>query len=106
MGQQWKNRHHLTQLMREVRLMTMQAAKKRGRPLLLAARLPETIAGCRVDGIDIETWTSDRLLDIILDEFRMVMRQTRTTAINQIGPGFVMDGHTIMNRHNRLGFGR
>ncbi len=66
MGQQWKNRHHLTQLMREIRLMTMQAAKKRGRPLLLAARLPETIAGCRVDGIDIETWTNDRLLDIIV----------------------------------------
>jgi 4-hydroxymandelate oxidase len=47
----------------------------------------------------------DRLLEIILDEFRMVMRQTRTTAIDQIGPGFVMEGQPIMTRDNRLGFG-
>ena len=47
----------------------------------------------------------DRLLEIILDEFRMVMRQTRTTAIDQIGPGFVMEGRNIMTRDNRLGFG-
>ena len=47
----------------------------------------------------------DRLLDIILDEFRMVMRQTRTTAIDQIGPEFVMEARTIMTRYNRLGFG-
>ena len=37
-----------------------------GRPLLLAARLPESVAGCRIDGIDIETWTHERLLDIIV----------------------------------------
>ena len=33
------------------------------------------------------------------------MRQTRTTAIDQIGPGFVMEGQPIMTRDNRLGFG-
>ncbi len=43
--------------------------------------------------------------EIILDEFRMVMRQTRTTAIDQIGSQLVMDGRPIMTRHHRLGFG-
>ncbi len=66
LGQQWKNRRHLTAFMRAVRLMTMEVARERGRPLLLAARVPESIAGCRIDGIDIETWVRDRLLDIIV----------------------------------------
>jgi len=65
LGQQWKYRHHLTDFMSKVRRMTLQAAEKRGRPILLAARLPASIEGCRIDGIDIETWTSRQLLDII-----------------------------------------
>lgn len=47
----------------------------------------------------------DRVLQIILDEFRMVMRQTRTTAIAQVSSRFVTPGRPIMTRHNRLGFG-
>ena len=47
----------------------------------------------------------DKVLEMILDEFRMVMRQTRTTAVEQIGSEFVMDGRSIMTRRNRLGFG-
>lgn len=48
----------------------------------------------------------DRVLDIILDEFRMVMRQTRTTAVDQIRPDFLMErDQPIMTRHHRLGFG-
>ena len=47
----------------------------------------------------------DKVLDLVLDEFRMVMRQTRTTAIDQIDSRFVMEGRTIMTRQNRLGFG-
>ena len=47
----------------------------------------------------------DKVLEIILDEFRMIMRQTRTTAINQIGSQFVMEGRPVMMRDNSLGFG-
>jgi isopentenyl diphosphate isomerase/L-lactate dehydrogenase-like FMN-dependent dehydrogenase len=48
----------------------------------------------------------DKVIQIVLDEFRMIMRQTRTTAIDQIGPEYVMPGQTpILTRHNRLGFG-
>ena len=65
LGQQWKYRHHLTDFMSRVRRLTLQAAEQRGRPILLAARLPASIEGCRIDGIDIETWTSRQLLDII-----------------------------------------
>ncbi len=65
-GQQWKYRHHLTAFMRAVRRMTLQVAKRRGRPILLAARLPANIEGCRIDGIDIENWADQQLLDIIV----------------------------------------
>ena len=48
----------------------------------------------------------DKTIEILLDELRMVMRQTRTTALDQIGPEFVMEGRVpIMMRHNSLGFG-
>ncbi len=48
----------------------------------------------------------DKVIDLLLAEFRMVMRQTRTTALDQIGSQFVMEGRTpIMMRHNALGFG-
>lgn len=48
----------------------------------------------------------DRTIELLLDEFRMVMRQTRTASVSQIGPQFVMEGRgPIMMRHNNLGFG-
>lgn len=48
----------------------------------------------------------DKVIEILLAEFQMVMRQTRTTALSQIGPQFVMEGKTpIMMRNNSLGFG-
>jgi len=48
----------------------------------------------------------DKVIEILLDEFRMVMRQTRTTTLDQIGAPFVMEGKVpIMTRQNRLGFG-
>lgn len=64
LGHQWENRHHLTEFMREVRLMTQEIAKKRGRPLLVAARVPENLLACHFDGMDVETWARDRLVDI------------------------------------------
>jgi isopentenyl diphosphate isomerase/L-lactate dehydrogenase-like FMN-dependent dehydrogenase len=48
----------------------------------------------------------DRVIQLMLDELRMVMRQTRTTGLDQIGPEFVMTGQApTMLRPHRLGFG-
>ena len=48
----------------------------------------------------------DRVIALMLDEFRLVMRQTRTATIDQIGPQFVAPGQRpIMMRHNTQGFG-
>ena len=65
-GQQWENRHHLTAFMRQLREAFQEVARERGRPLLLAVRIPESIIGCTFDGIDIKTWIDERLIDILI----------------------------------------
>ena len=66
LGHQWENRHYLTQFMRAVRLMTLEIEQKRERPFLLAARVPENVVGCHFDGMDVETWARDNLIDIFV----------------------------------------
>ena len=65
-GHQWENREKLTDFMRAVRTMTLEVEEKRGRPFLLAARVPENLEGCHFDGLDVETWAQEELLDIIV----------------------------------------
>ena len=65
-GRQWTSRDALSEFMREVRAALLAVAKRRGRPLLLAARVAENLAGCHFDGIDIETWVREELVDILV----------------------------------------
>lgn len=64
LGRQWELRDHVTQLVRGVREMTLDVARRRGRPILLAARVPQNLPGCRVDGFDVELWAKQNLIDI------------------------------------------
>ncbi len=64
-GRQWELRHHLTELMCMARRMTRAVAQDRGRPLLLAAKVPRNPAGCRIDGFDVWTWAEEDLVDIL-----------------------------------------
>ncbi len=63
-GRQWELRDHVTEFVRMVRLMTLEVEKKRGRPFLLAAKVPRNLQGCRADGFDVETWAQQNLVDI------------------------------------------
>ena len=42
-----------------------RSARKRGRPLLLAAKVPQNLKGCRVDGFDVAAWCGENLVDIL-----------------------------------------
>ncbi len=64
-GRQWELREHVTEFMRSVRAMLLDVAKRRGRPFLLAARIPRNLEGCRADGFDIEAWAGENLVDIL-----------------------------------------
>jgi hypothetical protein len=64
-GRQWELREHVTQFMRMVRQMLLEVAGQRRRPLLLAAKVPENLAGCGVDGFDVSAWAKLRLVDVL-----------------------------------------
>lgn len=63
-GRQWELREHVTDLVRRVRLALLEVASGRGQPILLAVRVPRSVAGCRVDGFDVEAWAQQNLVDI------------------------------------------
>ena len=64
-GQAWEDRGMLTDFMRSVRALTQEVARKRARPFLLGVRVPENLEGCHFDGLDVETWAREQLIDII-----------------------------------------
>ena len=48
----------------------------------------------------------DKVIELILNEFSIVMRQTRTNSLAEITSRFVVEGHgPIMTRQNQFGFG-
>ncbi|MFH1921871.1 MAG: family 10 glycosylhydrolase [Planctomycetota bacterium] len=65
LGRQWELRHHVTELMRMARRMTLEVERDRGQPLLLAAKVPRNLEGCRIDGFDVEAWAKENLVDIL-----------------------------------------
>ena len=56
----------LSAFARRVRDMTEEAGRERGRPLLIACRVPSRIDCCRKIGIDIERWLADDLIDVVV----------------------------------------
>ena len=64
--EQWLHRDTLTDFMHNIRTTLLDIGEKRGRPLLLAARVPEDLMGCHFDGMDVESWVRDFLVDILV----------------------------------------
>ena len=64
--EQWLHHNILTDFMRDVRTTLLDIGEKRGRPLLMAARVPEDLMGCHFDGMDVEAWVRDFLVDILV----------------------------------------
>jgi len=64
-GHQWELRDHVTEFMRMARQMSLEVARQRGRPLMLAAKVPQNLAGCRIDGFDLRTWAKLGLVDVL-----------------------------------------
>ncbi|MCX6909766.1 MAG: hypothetical protein NTY01_17230 [Verrucomicrobia bacterium] len=64
-GRQWELRGHVTEFMRMTRRMLLEVARQRGRPFLLAARVPQSLDGCRADGFDVKTWAEQHLVDVL-----------------------------------------
>ena len=55
----------LTGFQRSIRQMAVREGAKRGRPILIAARVPMSVDACRNVGIDIKRWLKEDLLDVM-----------------------------------------
>lgn len=64
-GRQWELRGQVTEFMRMARAALHETALKRGRPILFSAKVPETLAGCRTDGMDVAAWIDEGLVDML-----------------------------------------
>ena len=85
-GRQWELRGHVTEFLRMARKMLDGAGRAKGRRLLLAAKVPETLRGCREDGFDVAVWGKEGLVD-----FLTLGSRTMTVNVEEmrraVGPG-------------------
>jgi len=68
-----EDRDKMTGLMRRVREMTERVGLKRGRPILVAVHVPDSVGYCRAVGLDLERWLADDLVDLLVasGDFRL-----------------------------------
>ena len=102
-GEGWVNHERLTDFIRGVRAMLMEIADKRGRPILLSCRVPETLMGCHFDGLDVERWAAEQLVDILapgcrsfeadLAAFRRITAGTHIKIYPSIDDHHASDGY-------------
>ena len=56
----------MNNFMRRIRAMTEQIGRQRGRPLLVAPRVPMSVERSRAIGLDVQTWLEEDLVDILI----------------------------------------
>jgi len=61
-----EERDMMTELLRQVRTMTEEVAQERGRPLLIAVRVPDCPEFSRALGLDWQQWLEEDLIDILV----------------------------------------
>lgn len=59
------HRDIMTGFLRRVREMTETEAYWRGRPLLIAVRVPDSVGYCKAIGLDLERWLDEGLIDMV-----------------------------------------
>ena len=56
----------MTQLMKDFRAMSEEIGRKRGRPFVLCARVPDSFDYCRAIGIDLDAWLRAGVFDFLV----------------------------------------
>ncbi len=97
-GEQWEHREALTDFVRQVRLMLQEVAAKRGRPYLLSVRVADTVPGCHFDGMDVETWVRQKLVDMIVIGTRSI--QVDLPGFRRITQGSHVKLYPCIDQHH------
>ena len=56
----------MTSLMQRIREMTETVGMQRGKPILVAIRVPDSVPFCRAIGLDLEAWLRQGLVDLMV----------------------------------------
>ena len=78
----------LTGFQRRVRESAYAHGNRRGRPILVAARVPMTKGTCRHVGIDIERWLKENLLDVLTTGLGVVPFTMPTKEMVELGHAY------------------
>ncbi len=97
-GRQWEHRDALTDFVRQVRLKLQEVAKQRGRPFLLSVRVADTVPGCHFDGMDVETWVRQNLVDMIVIGTRSI--QVDLSGFREITKGSHIKLYPCIDQHH------
>ena len=61
-----EQRDMMTGLVRRVRKMTEEVGLKRGKPILVAVRVPDSVGYCSASGFDVVRWMEEDLIDLLV----------------------------------------
>jgi len=61
-----EERSQMTDLVRRIRTMTETEGLRRGRPILVAFRVPDSAEYCRDIGLDVDRWLDEGLFDLLV----------------------------------------
>ncbi|MEA4935882.1 MAG: hypothetical protein VB102_04470 [Paludibacter sp.] len=63
----------MTQLIRDVREVCDRMSIQRGKPILMAMRVPDSVGFCKAIGLDLVTWLQEDLVDLLIgaDYFKL-----------------------------------
>jgi hypothetical protein len=61
-----ENCRQMTEVLRRIRKIADAHALRRGRPILLAIRVPDSIEYCKEAGLDVERWLKEGLVDMMI----------------------------------------
>lgn len=83
-------RKMVTELIRRIRAAVDEVGQKRGRPILLAVRVPDSFPYCRDIGIELDVWLTEHLADIVVagGGFRLNPWSTTAPLVKKSGAKF------------------
>ncbi len=98
----------LTDMLTQIRKMTEKVGMKKGKPILILVRIPDSSEYCRAIGIDIESWMAKGLVDIVvgggyfrLNYWNYIVTQGHKYGVKvyaDLSEPRVKDEHPLLNR--------
>ena len=97
----------MTAFMRELKNIAEEAGRRRGKPFLVAVRVPDSVGMCRAVGIDLERWMKERLVDIVIGSGYFQCNRWRVMAetVHQYGCKFYASLDEPRNAEKRAPLG-